>query len=343
MGTRRSIRALAAGGVLALLLTVAGSGPALGAVTAAEAGAAGVTARTDVYMRDTVTDIGIEPHSLNPLWQSPDIRVCHTPVYCAASQNPIVGMTNYIFVTLHNPGPYGSGDGTGTLTVYRTTPGGGAAWPAAWTAIGSLTLSVPAGTTTVMLPWTGVPGPGHFCLIARWVSQTDPMTGEGPDIGPNTRNNNNIVWRNVDSVNPQPGDGVNDRPFAIGNTLRTTTANDVLFTPFGRAFQDIGGRIVVDLGPALFERWRAGGGQGKGIRLVGQTQVQIVDPAGASINGILLAPGERLTFRISFVGGGEKGERAGLDVTQFGPDTTGARRADLGGVRYEIAPAADKQ
>ena len=79
---------------------------------------------------------------------------------------------------------------------------------------------VPAGVTTVMIPWTGVPGPGHFCLMARWVSSTDPMVGEGPDIGPNTRNNNNVAWRNVDSVNPTPGSGRSVRPFAIGNTLR---------------------------------------------------------------------------------------------------------------------------
>ena len=39
---------------------------------------------------------------------------------------------------------------------------------------------------------------GHFCLLARWVSATDPITGEGADITANVRNSNNIVWRNLE-------------------------------------------------------------------------------------------------------------------------------------------------
>jgi hypothetical protein len=45
------------------------------------------------------------------------------------------------------------------------------------------------------------PGKGHFCMLARWVSAADPMTfAETSDITYNVRQNNNIVWRNLNIV-----------------------------------------------------------------------------------------------------------------------------------------------
>ena len=288
---RRSALTLLVGATLATILSIstAAAAPLHSADSAGPT--AGTTARTDVWMRDTATDVGAQPHGLNPLWASPDIKVCPTAIECPVSQNPIVGMTNYIFVKLRNAGPYGSGTDNGTLRVYRTTPGGGAAWPADWTPIGGVAATVPAGVTTVTIPWTGVPGPGHFCLLARWSSASDPMTIEGPDITVNTRYNNNIAWRNVDSVRVTPGGPGSVRPFAIGNPLDRPTRNDILFTPVGAAFQDGGGRVVVDLGPALFERWQAGGKAGTGIRDLGRNQLEIVDPGRASIGNLVLNPG----------------------------------------------------
>lgn len=175
-------------------------------------GAGGRDGRTDVYIKDVAADVGVEPHLLEPLWISPDIKVCPTAVECATSQNPIVGVTNYVFVKLRNPGPYGSGVGSGVLRVYRTTPGGGATWPTHWTEIGASSVIAAPGVTTVTIPWTGVPGPGHFCLIARWISDSDPMTVEGPSIPINASHNNNIAWRNVDSVLLNPGAGPVVRP-----------------------------------------------------------------------------------------------------------------------------------
>ncbi|GIJ31506.1 hypothetical protein [Micromonospora sediminimaris] len=291
-------------------------------------------ARTDVHIRDVAADTGVQPHSLDPLWASPDIKVCPTAVECAVSQNPVVGATNYIFVKLRNPGPSGSGSVNGVLQVYRTTPGGGAVWPIHWTRIGAASVAAAPGVTTVTIPWKGVPGPGHFCLLARWVSNSDPMTVEGPDISTNTRSNNNLAWRNVDSVQLTPGAGPTVRPFAIGNSLTVPSRNEVLFVA-AEPLQNIGGRVIVDLGQDLFERWRAGGAVGTGVRPIGRTQVEIVDTTWASLGNLLLQPGERAQFSLIFTAQAESDGEMCLAVVQLGPDSSGTM-SDLGGVQYLI-------
>lgn len=345
---RRSALAALLGSALAALLTITTAGAASGAYQSGAYGAeetgAGTLGGTDVWMRDNTSDVGVQPYTVGSMYSSPDIKVCPAPVECGSSQAPVVGVTNYIFVKLRNPGPYGSGTATGTLFMYRTSPGGGSAWPADWTFIGGAGATVPAGTTTVMVPWVGVPGPGHFCLLARWVSATDPMVPEGPVTTTNTRNNNNIVWRNVTSVPLEAGGGREIRPFTMGNALRVDTRNDIVFTQLaGKPFREVGGQVTVDLGQALFERWRRGGGAGTNVRPVGGTQVEILDPAKASLDNVVLGAGERLTFQLAFSARVASREPFLLNVAQFGPDGTGTERTDLGGVEYEITVGQERK
>ncbi|MEU6072839.1 hypothetical protein [Micromonospora sp. NPDC047074] len=337
---RRSTLALLTGAALATVLSVTAAGAAPLDAAGSRGDGATIAAPVDVYMKDTSTDVGLQPHSLNPLWQSPDIKVCHTAVECPTSQNPIVGQRNYIFVKLRNPGPYGTAVmEEGAIEVWRTTPGGGAAWPGGWTQIGWMSVPVYPGVTSVTIPWDNVPGPGHFCLLARWVSPNDPMTFEGPDIGVNTRNNNNIAWRNVDSVALIANGQTQIRPFAIGNTLTRAARSSLVFSQTGAPFQVAGGRLVADLGPTLFERWVKGGKAGKGVREVGRNQIEIVDIGQASLDNLELLPGERVAFSLNFTATVPTQEKIAVNVTQIGPDTTGAARADLGGVRYDITVA----
>lgn len=331
---RRSTLALVTAAAVALLLPVTSAGAAA-LDRSTDSGAAGTAA--DVYMMDNSSDVGLQPHNIGSIWQSPDIKVCNTAVECAVSQNPIIGQTNYIFVKLRNPGPYGNPvTEQGELHVYRTTPGGGASWPTDWTEIGWTSVSVAPGITTVTIPWNGVPGPGHFCLLTRWVSANDPMTVEGPDTPQNTRNNNNIAWRNVDSVALAPNGPTEVRPFAIGNVLREPTRNSVVFNEDGAPLRTAGGRLVVDLGPTLFARWVEGGMAGKGIREAGRNRVEIVDPGQASLDNLMLRGNERLTMRLLFTATKPVEKPIAVLVTQFGPDIDGSDRADLGGVRYDV-------
>lgn len=305
-------------------------------------GAAGINADTDVYIRDYVGDAGVEPHS-NSVWTSPDIKVCPTAVECAISQNPEVGSTNYIFVKLNNPGPYGSGADIGTLDVYRSTPGGGTGWISDWTSIGGiLGLSVAAaGVTTAVIPWTGVPGPGHFCLLARWESANDPMSfPEGPNTVLNTQQNNNLAWRNVDSVDLFAGK-FEYRPYALGNPGTTTIATDLAFTDARGGFLAAGGRLVVDLGPELYSRWRQGGGRATGVKQIGETAFEINDFRQARFFGVVLSARTRpqLTLQFSTATGARKGTHV-IRVNQFAPLGQGQSATaltDVGGVEYQVA------
>jgi hypothetical protein len=335
---RRSTLVALVGAALAALMSVTSASAAPLGRSSDDAGVSATP--VDVWMKDFDGDPGLQPHTNPHIWVSPDIKVCNTAVECPwPGQAPIVGQTNYVFVTLRNPGPYGSGAmEEGQLHVYRTTPGGGSAWPADWTPIGWTTVPVYAGETTVVIPWAGqnVPGPGHFCLLARWVSPNDPMTFEGPETSVNTRANNNIAWHNVTSVAVEAGGEAQIRTFTMGNPLDRVNRNSLLFSEVGAPLRTAGGRLVVDLGPTLFDRWVKGGKVGKAVREVGRTQLEILDPAQARLDNLDLGAKERLTFSLSFTATTVTKETMGVQVAQWGPDGTGAQFTDRGGVRYHV-------
>jgi hypothetical protein len=145
---------------------------------------------------------------------------------------------------------------------------------------------------------------GHFCLLARIeTSIAAPFgmtTPEGTDVFANTRNNNNIAWKNITVVDNFPGAlratsilvrNVFEEPVRAGLRFANTNA-------FGESFFDFG-TITVDLKPELFERWRAGGGEGQGIEPVGGTRIQIASPE-AFIGNLELGPGETFSIDIAF-------------------------------------------
>ncbi|SFR02304.1 hypothetical protein SAMN04488564_10285 [Lentzea waywayandensis] len=283
------------------------------------------TFQRDVFVRDNVGDIGNEP-SAGSIYYSPDIKVCSTPVLCAVSQNPVVGVNNYVFVTLRRkPGAIGFVDGN--LHLYRSNLGGGTAWPGGWTYIGTAGSSVPVGGTTVMITWPGwnVPGPAHFCLLARWVSNADPMTfAEGANTQLNAQRNNNIAWRNVDSVRVRPFAPVRV-PYTIGNPERVDARQNLILEQH-RPFD---GTTTIDLGQELTARWKAAGGRAVGVKQVGETQFQIVDTK-ARFDGLVLKADERIETALTFATDKEAGP-AELHVRQ-----TDVQGTDLGGAQYLI-------
>lgn len=331
--TRRSVLALITGATTALMLTVSSA-------TAAPLDRStdtGTQAAADIFIKDHPSDEGFEPHSYGPLWESSDIKVCTTAVECPVSQNPIVGQRNYVWVTLRNPGPYANPvTEIGQLRVYRTLAGGGAIWPGGWTEIGWKTVPVAPGVTKVVIPWDNVPGPGHFCLLARWESPNDPMNLEGPDINLNTKYNNNIAWRNVQTVLLVAGGVSPAHPFHIGNTLDRATRNSIVFSEPGLPLRTAGGRVVATLDGTLYQRWVEGGQAGQGVRDLGRNQIEIVDPGSARLDNLVLYPKERLGMTLNFSATTVVRESMPLRVTQYGPDSSGAERADLGGVRYDV-------
>ena len=281
----------------------------------------------DVYMRDNVSDVGNEPSS-GSIYFSPDIKVCWTPTPCAVSQNPIAGATNYVFVTLRRK-PNALGNVDGSLRLYRSNLGGGTAWPGGWTYIGTAGTSVPVSGTTVMITWPGwnVPGPAHFCLLARWVSTSDPMTfTEVSNTQLNAQRNNNIAWRNVDSVRVFPFRPITV-PYTIGNPDPFDARQSLILEQPERRFA---GTVTIDLGQELAARWKAAGQKGTGVKPVGETQVQIVEPKFARLDGLALKADERIETTLTFTTDVEAGP-AELLVHQVD-----AQGVDLGGAQFLV-------
>ncbi|WP_405108427.1 hypothetical protein OG559_26365 [Micromonospora sp. NBC_01405] len=335
--TRPRVARLLFGAVLTALMAFSVGGTA---AVAADAGSGmAANARTDVYIKDIASDTGFEPHGAiySSFFNSPNIKICPTAIECLSSTNPVVGSTSYIFVKLNNHGPYGSGISSGTLKAYYTTSGGAANWPLHWTQIGAKPLVVAAsGVTTTSIAWNNVPSIGHFCLLLRWESPTDPMLFEGPATSINTQYNNNIAWKNANTVPAATPGSISVRPYALANALDVPAKFDLAFRPLGEAVP--GAKIVADLGPEMFQRWRAAGAQGEGIRVVGNTSIQIVDPYKAQIKDLLINPNERPVLSLSFSVDQVLQRPYMLQVVQVGPAKEIGEKFDVGGVDYTFDP-----
>ena len=168
------------------------------ACASAPSACAGTTPGVDVWSRDRTADTGLEPDPATAgqaMWESQDIWV-RNDASAGSHQNPIAGQANWVHARVRNRG---AAAGAFNVEVYFADASTGLAWPAQWTLIGTAPVAALAGgaDTEVTVNWTPTLT-GHFCLVARLVSTQDPMTyAEGANISVNTRNNNNVVWKNV--------------------------------------------------------------------------------------------------------------------------------------------------
>jgi hypothetical protein len=168
-----------------------------------------------------------------------------------------------------------------------------------------LTIPVlqPGEAVVIQIPWYP-PNPadfscfggdqGHFCLLARIETSTSAPFGmtfpETGDVYANTRNNNNIAWKNITVVDNFPGP-LAATSILIRNIFEGRVQTSLRFAAtqiaaaqiaaaqtFGGSFLDTG-RIFVDLKPELFKRWLEGGAAGRGIKVVDdiQTGRKVVD------------------------------------------------------------------
>ncbi len=151
-------------------------------------------------------DTGAEPNPDNgPMWISNQIWVRHSPDNIMVHQNPDFGNDNSIYARIRNRGA--TSLNTVRVMIYYANASAGLSWPRDWTLIGERTVvNLAAGASRLIAPLTWrPPGTGHYCLYARLVSDQDSMTfPEGNGVHVNTRNNNEIAWRNVNVVDVLP-------------------------------------------------------------------------------------------------------------------------------------------
>lgn len=159
----------------------------------------------NIWMKDTWNDTGAEPDPATAseyMWISPyiwvrtaqDVSLLHRYQH----ENPEFGSTNWVYVKLNNGGL----STTGNLELYYANASISLNWQSDWTLMTSIPMSIAATSSKIAeYQWTSLPGTGHYCLLARWISGSDLMTfAEGIDINYNVRQNNNLAWRNLNIV-----------------------------------------------------------------------------------------------------------------------------------------------
>jgi extracellular elastinolytic metalloproteinase len=241
----------------------------------------------DVWSHDKPWDTGLEPDpatAADNMWESEDIWV-RNDATAGGHQDPELGQVNYVHVHWENKGPATAYNGV--VHLYYAVASSGLSWPTDWTEIGTGAIgSLASGATfEVSIPWVPIVS-GHVCLLARLESAQDPMSfAEGTDVNYNTRYNNNIVWRNVNVVDLIAFDYVVGtmivRNVALTPALTRLSFRDRLDTGVRGKFLQRG-RVLIDLGPTLYNRWLAGGSVGGGIRVAGANTIEILPTTGAA-------------------------------------------------------------
>jgi hypothetical protein len=139
--------------------------------------------------------------------------------------------------------------------------------------------------------------PGHMCLLGCIETSTTPPFGmtfpEIVNVNTNTRNNNNIAWKNVTVVDNFPG-GSMAASILIRNIFpQPVVAKLLLAKPYqGPTFLDYG-NIFVDMKPELFARWTDGKSAGEGFEVVGPTTIKVTNTQTV-LQNITLEPQELL-------------------------------------------------
>lgn len=172
----------------------------------------------DVFLRDNLTDTGLEPTPGGGLSISPDLHHFRDELADPAGtllggsaltsgalfEAVEFGQPNYLYARAHNRG---YGPSAAQLSVYWTPPST-LPTPASWHPIGVIELpEIGPGQHCVggPLPWPSdeIPPGGHYCFVGVLGNAQDPAppltglasVGAFQDL---VRSNNNVVWKNFD-------------------------------------------------------------------------------------------------------------------------------------------------
>jgi hypothetical protein len=277
---------------------------------------------TDLYIKDRPFDIGLEPNpDLGPMWISDDIWVRQNIDGGLTHENPEYKTLspNGVYMRVYNRSANTST--SAKVKLYYAKASSGLIWPTNFVnfniggimhgdEIGEVSIPpiTPGNSTIVVIPWYP-PNPAdytydvhHFCLVARIEASNDPMFNEvnGIGIDVNTRNNNNIAWKNVSVYNLNTVDYV--PPTAV--FVRGIRSREINLRFLDKGFQEelknnffeMGGKIEVTLDPKLFDRALQYGCL-KGIEIIDKNKI-LINSRDITIQKLPIKKGE--TFGMTF-------------------------------------------
>ncbi len=287
----------------------------------------------DLMVRNSMVDYGFEPdqNTEEVFWSSQDIWVRNNSgeSYIDVHQNPEYDpvQPNYVNVRVTNRSCITS-SGNDTLELYwAKSHAAPSIWPDLWDGSMSVdgvtlggqiaTVSIPELTpgkeAIIEIPWL-VPNPEdfqnigtnpwHFCLVARIVSNDDPMTVvETNNLPQNVVNNNNIAWKNmniVDVVPDTPGIG---SITGVGNFSNQSKSYKLVL----KADENESGspiyeeaEVGVELDDVLFDAWERGGRQGTGFLVTSNAKKLIATDDNMTLDNLQFLANEFGTAYITF-------------------------------------------
>jgi len=289
------------------------------------------TAAADIWSQDMADDVGDEPNTISAhMWKTDDIwvRKQNDGLTNQEHQNPEYQApgfgSNYVYVRVRNKDC--SLAGSGTMKLYWAKASSGLSWPAPWDGsvltplmgdiIGTQTTgSVASGGFTILeFPWNP-PNPddylsfgadkSHFCLLSRIETSGTPPYGmtfpEGTNLHDNVRNNNNIIWKNITVVDEE-ADGSRMAWGTVGNMMEQAVPVKLFFSiPKEKGEESIfeWGRVIVNLGEELYNKWLEGGSDGNKIKELGERRIEILK-SEAWIGNMTFEPKELHNISIRF-------------------------------------------
>ena len=306
----------------------------------------------DLYIKDSPDDIGEEPNTITGrrIWRSPDIWIRNRADGIEEHQNPVYKRNNnrnYVYVRITNKSCAASTGGD-QVKLYWRKAGTVSRWPESWdgtTSQNGVLMGAPIGTIYIpalepgeevilSFPWN-MPNPRdysnispntwHFCLLARIVSEDDPMTNEQEDryTSTNARKNNNIAWKNVtvvkassrkrkcnkwDNCSVKKGGTQSNfisfgglifvgNPFNEAKTFSLELVKEESET--GKAIFDEA-EVVLTMDKTLYNAWKRGGKQSELLKNTNDEKKKIVTGNHARLNNLRFGPNEFGLLNVSF-------------------------------------------
>ena len=261
------------------------------------------------------------------------VRDCGTS---ADHENPVTGVTNYLYGNLRNTRPNSPRVVYAEVGVYYALASSGLHYPSDFTMAPEsrqfTTLFLEPGTTTSIGPinWTPPPLPpanDHYCLYLRVLSVQATPPVEGMGIDKDVADNNNLAWRNIKVV--APGDTSPAGFFTVRNIGDATERLELRFE-IPKDLMEPSENIRVTLDPTLTRALREGKGALDGLKPDGKGGY-LVTSARATIAGLKLAPRAKGQVEVHF--GATKPSALGdINITQV------SSKGVDGGVTIRMAP-----
>lgn len=299
------------------------------------------------WMMDTEQDTGLEPDpatASQDMWKSKAIWVRNKDDGGGDHQNPEYGQENFVHARLLREVTEREEPIAGEVEFYVANASTGLSWQSQWTLVGSVpVLSFPptASELIVKAPWKPE-GTGHYCMVARWVSPEDMPHADNPDIDRYTRDNNNVVWRNLNVIDL----AANEKSLATLIVRNVDEGNKGVHLAFrlprkegALPFVGKQGRVFIRLHEKLFHRWQEMGAKSEGLELVEETLLEVVDPQNAVLFGIPMELGEEFPVEIEF----QRFESVEPGVFHFDAVQLQEEGKETGGVGYEIHTTEKQQ